>query len=99
MKKFWLILLFMLTTLQSVQAMNIDEFIDKHIAPVSDAIANVIFFPVTICGSKVPMIILWVLFAGIFFTIYFKGIAFWGFKHAIQNVTKKPEKVMMAVEK
>ena len=92
MKKFWLILLFMLTTLQSVHAMNIDEFIDKHIAPVSDAIANVIFFPVTICSSKVPMIILWVLFAGIFFTIYFKGIAVWGFKHAIQNVTKKPEK-------
>ena len=92
MKNFWMILLMMLTTLQSVQAMNVDEFIDKHIAPVSDAIANIIFFPVTICGSKVPMIILWVLFAGIFFTIYFKGIAVWGFKHAIQNVAKKPEK-------
>lgn len=92
MKKFWMILLMMLTTLQSVQAMNVDEFIDKHIAPVSDAIANIIFFPVTICGNKIPMIILWVLFAGIFFTIYFKGIAVWGFKHAIQNVIKKPEK-------
>lgn len=92
MKKIWLLLLMMLTTLQSVQAMNVDEFIDKHIAPVSDAIANIIFFPVTICGSKVPMIILWVLFAGIFFTIYFKGIAVWGFRHALQNVTKKPEK-------
>ncbi len=92
MKKIWMILLMMLTTLQSVQAMNVDEFIDKHIAPVSDAIANIIFFPVTICGNKIPMIILWVLFAGIFFTIYFKGIAVWGFKHAIQNVIKKPEK-------
>ena len=92
MKKIWMILLMMLTTLQSVQAMNVDEFIEKHIAPVSDAIANIIFFPVTICGNKIPMIILWVLFAGIFFTIYFKGIAVWGFKHAIQNVIKKPEK-------
>jgi len=87
-----MILLMMLANLQTVQAMNIDEFIDKHIAPVSDSIANVIFFPVSICGSKVPLIILWVLFAGIFFTIYFKGIAVWGFKHAIRNVASKPQK-------
>ena len=82
----------MLASLQTVQAMNVDEFIDKHIAPVSDSIANIIFFPVSICGNNVPMIILWVLFAGIFFTIYFRGIAVWGFKHAIQNVSSKPQK-------
>lgn len=87
-----MILFMMLASLQTVQAMNVDEFIDKHIAPVSDSIANIIFFPVSICGSDVPMIILWVLFAGIFFTIYFKGIALWGFKHAIKNVTSKPQK-------
>lgn len=91
MIRFWMILCTMLASLQSVQAMNIDEFIDKHIAPVSDAIANIIFFPISICGSKVPLIILWVLFAGIFFTIYFRGIAVWGFKHAIDNVAK-PQK-------
>lgn len=92
MKRFWMFLFMMLTSLQTVQAMNVDEFIDKHIAPVSDSIANIIFFPVSICGNNVPMIILWVLFAGIFFTIYFKGIAIWGFKHAIKNVTSKPQK-------
>lgn len=92
MKKFWMMLCMMLLSgLQAAQAMNIDEFIDKHIAPVSDSIANVIFFPISICGSKVPLIILWVLFAGIFFTIYFRGIAVWGFKHAIDNVAK-PQK-------
>ena len=87
-----MILFMMLASLQTVQAMNVDEFIDKHIAPVSDSIANIIFYPVSICGSDVPLIILWVLFAGIFFTIYFKGIALWGFKHAIKNVTSKPQK-------
>ena len=81
----------LLSGLQAAQAMNIDEFIDKHIAPVSDSIANVIFFPISICGCKVPLIILWVLIAGIFFTIYFRGIAVWGFKHAINNVAK-PQK-------
>ena len=81
----------MLMSLQTAQAMNIDAFIDKHIAPVSDAIAKVIFFSVPLPGGKIPAIILWVLIAGIFFTIYFKGIAVWGFKHAINNVTAKPE--------
>jgi len=91
MKKLWLLLIMMLMSLQTAQAMNIDAFIDKHIAPVSDAIAKVIFFSVPLPGGKIPAIILWVLIAGIFFTIYFKGIAVWGFKHAINNVTAKPE--------
>ena len=77
-----------LMTLQSASAMNVDEFMDKHIAPVSDFVADIIFFPITICGSKVPLIIFWILIAGIFFTIYFRGMAIWGFKHAIEVVTK-----------
>ena len=91
MKKFLMMMFTMLMGLQSVQAMNVDEFIDKNIAPVTDAIANFVFSSVTICGSKVPVIILWILAAGFFFTIYFKGIAIWGFKHAVDHIIKKPE--------
>ena len=61
MKKFLLMMFTMLMGLQSVQAMNVDEFIDKNIAPVTDAIANVVFTSVSICGTKVPLIILWIL--------------------------------------
>jgi hypothetical protein len=81
-----MIMFTMLMTLQKACAMNVDEFMDKHIAPVSDFVANIIFFPITICGSKVPLIIFWILFAGIFFTIYFRGMAIWGFKHAIRGM-------------
>ena len=93
MKKF-LMMLFttMLMTLQSAQAMNVDEFMDKHVAPISDAVAKLIFFPINICGSEVPLIIFWVLIAGFFFTFYFKGISVWGFKHAIDVVAKPAEK-------
>ena len=91
MRKLWMLMLTMLMSLQTAQAMNVDAFIDKHIAPVSDAIARVIFFNVPLPGGKIPAIILWVLIAGIFFTIYFKGIAVWGFKHAINNVAAKPK--------
>ena len=92
MKKLWMLLLTMIMSLQTAQAMNVDAFIDKHIAPISDAVAKVIFFQVPVAGGKIPAIILWVLFAGIFFTIYFKGIALWGLKHAVDNIIKKPEK-------
>ena len=88
MKKFLLTVFTMLISFTSAQAMNIDAFMDNHIAPISDAVARVIFFPITICDSKVPLIIFWVLIAGIFFTLYFKGIAVWGFKHAIDTVSK-----------
>ena len=93
MKKF-LMMLFttMLMTLQSAQAMNVDEFMDKHVAPISDAVAKLIFFPINIFGSEVPLIIFWVLIAGFFFTFYFKGISVWGFKHAIDVVAKPTEK-------
>ena len=91
MKKFFMMLFTMLMGLQSAQAMNVDEFIDKNIAPLTDAIANFVFSSVTLCGTKVPVIILWILAAGFFFTIYFKGIAIWGFKHAVDHIIKKPE--------
>ena len=91
MTRFLMTIFALFMGIQSVFA-SVDEFIDKNIAPISDAVADVIFFPVSIAGGQVPAIILWVLAAGFFFTIYFKGIAIWGFKHAIDNVTAKPEK-------
>lgn len=88
MRKILLVFLTMLFSTVSANAISVDAFMDKHIAPISDAIASFIFFPITIFSAKVPIIIFWILFAGIFFTIYFKGIAIWGFKHAIDIITK-----------
>ena len=91
MKRLWLLMMTLFMSFQTAYAMNVDAFIDKHIAPVSDTLARYIFFNVPLPGGKIPAIILWVLIAGIFFTIYFKGIAVWGFKHAIDNVISKPK--------
>lgn len=88
MKKFLLTLLALLSGMQSAHAVNVDAFMDKYIAPVSDWVASLIFFPINICGSKVPVIIFWILAAGIFFTFYFRGIAIWGFKHALDLIIK-----------
>lgn len=69
-------------------AFNVDAFMDQTVAPVSDAIADIIFTTVPMPGGEIPMIILWILFAGIFFTIYFKGVAVWGLKHAVEQLIK-----------
>ncbi|MBD5402862.1 alanine:cation symporter family protein [bacterium] len=92
MKKFMTFLMLLLSGMQAANAVNVDAFMDKHIAPVSDAVANLIFSPISIAGSKVPLIIFWILIAGIFFTIYLKGVAVWGFKHAIDIIAKPAEK-------
>ena len=46
MKKILWMLFTMLMGLQSAQAMNVDAFIDKNIAPFTDAVDNIIFFPI-----------------------------------------------------
>ena len=91
MKKLFLILSMLILNVQQAFAINIDAIMDEKIAPISDAIAQFIFYPIPICGSKVPLIIFWILFAGIFFTIYLKGVAVWGLKHAVDNVAAKPK--------
>ena len=91
MKKLLLLLSMLMFNIQQASAMNIDKIMDEKIAPISDKIAGLIFYPIHICGSQVPLIIFWILIAGIFFTIYYKGISIWGFKHAIDVVAKPPE--------
>ena len=92
MSKLLAVVIAMLLWTTQAMAMNVDTFIDEKVAPITDAIANVIFFQINFFGTKVPLIIFWILFAGIFFTIYFKGICVWGFKHAIDIVAKPAEK-------
>lgn len=87
--KFLFSLLALIFTAQQCFALNIDQTLEKHVAPISDKIASIIFFPIPVCGTDVPIIIFWIIIAGIFFTIYLRGIAIWGFKHAI-DVLKKP---------
>ena len=82
-------ILTVLFSLQSAYAKPVDQIIDAAVAPVSDVFAKIIFYPVNIFGAEIPITILWILAGGIFFSIYFKGIAFWGFKHALSLLTKK----------
>jgi AGCS family alanine or glycine:cation symporter len=67
-----------------VSAVGVDETINNAIAPLSTAISNFIFFEITVLGSALPLIVLWLIGAAIFFTCYFNFISLKGFKHAFQ---------------
>lgn len=90
MKKLFLILCTFFCTIQQSFAFNVDAQIEKYVAPVSNKIADVMFFPITIFGAQIPVIILWILAAGLFFTLYLNGVAIWGLKHSF-DILKKPK--------
>lgn len=91
MKKIFLTICAFFCTLQQSFAFNLDAQIEKYVCPVSDKVSSVMFFPVNIFGAQVPVIILWILTAGIFFTLYFRGIGLWGLKHSF-DILRKPKK-------
>jgi len=61
---------------------GIDAAIDAAVAPVANAVAGVVFYSV----AGVPLIVVWLVVAAVFFTFYFRFINFRGFRHAIDLV-------------
>lgn len=96
MNKILMFLMIVILGVQRANAVSVDAFMDKYIAPVSDWVANLIFYPIKYNHGdihiQIPIIIFWILFAGLFFTVYFKGIAIWGFKHAVDQIAKPKKK-------
>ena len=82
-------LLFLLTVLSAnaANAMTVNDFVENYVGRITDAIAAFIFTPISIFGAQVPIIILWILSAGIFFTFYLRGIPIWGFKHSLKVIS------------
>lgn len=81
-----LFFVFIMTTGLGAKASAVNDFVENYVAKVTDSIADFIFTPVSIFGVEIPIIILWILFAGIIFTLYFKFIPIWGFKHSISLI-------------
>lgn len=68
---------------------NLDAVIDQFMRPVADAAAGFIFYAVELFGTDVPLIVLWLIGGGVFFTIYLRFINVRGFRHAIDLVRGK----------
>ena len=53
---------------------NFDEKINNFIYPISDAITGLIFWEIRLFQNNLPLIVIWLVVASIFFTLYFKFI-------------------------
>ncbi len=75
---------------------SIDETINHFITPYADALDTFIFYAISIGGVDIPLIVIWLTIAALFFTIYLGFINIRGFRHAIRLVkgdfTKEEDK-------
>ncbi len=67
----------------SANAATLDEIINQVVQPATDLLSAIIFFSVPVFGADVPLIVVWLIFAACYFTIYFGFINIRGFAHAV----------------
>ena len=67
--------------------MTIDQLIDGAMRPVADAVAGVVFFTVPLLGADLPLIVVWLVAGGLFFTLYLRFINVRGFAQALRIVS------------
>ena len=63
---------------------KIDQTIDEALRPIADGLSAFVFFEIPIFGIGVPLIIIWLIFAAAFFTVYFRFLNVRGFGHAVR---------------
>ncbi len=74
--------------------MGVDETVSEYFGPVSDFIVSVVFYSVTVFGAEVSLIVVWLITAAVFFTVWFGFPQVRGLKHSINLVRgrySKPE--------
>ena len=64
-----------------------DQWIDAAIQPVADAVSAFIFASVPLLGADVPLIVVWLVAGGLFFTVYLRFVNVRGFAHALRIVS------------
>ena len=68
----------------TVSASSIDETIDNLVGPLAHGISVLVFYPLPFFGQQFPIVVLLLIVAAAFFTIYFKFLNIRGFRHAIR---------------
>jgi len=57
---------------ESSESMKLDERIESGFAPISKVITDIVFYPITIVGMDVPIVIIILLLGALYFTLYNK---------------------------
>lgn len=71
---------------------TIDQTINSFFEPVANAAAGAIFYAEPVSGYEIKLIVVWLVAASVFFSVYLGFINFRGFKHALCLVCGKDDK-------
>jgi len=63
---------------------QLNDWIDQILRPIADALNKFIFFEISLFGVSFPFIVMWLIVAAVFFTVYFNFLNITGLKHAIR---------------
>ena len=74
-------------TTQPTQTASVDSLINDAVQPVTDAVSGFVFYAISINGTQIPLIVMWLIAGGLFFTLYLRFINIRGFLHACRIVT------------
>ena len=64
-----------------------DQLIDAAIQPIADVVSAFIFASVPLLGADMPLIVVWLVAGGVFFTVYLRFVNVRGFAHALRIVS------------
>ena len=56
---------------------------DAAVRPFADALAALVFFEIEIAGASLPLVVLWLVAGGVYFTLLFRFVNIRGLRHAI----------------
>lgn len=69
--------------------MEIDRIIDNAFEPISNAVASVIFYSVSLLDLEIKLVLVWLVIAALFFTVYFGFMNVRCFVHGIDVLRGK----------
>ncbi len=62
---------------------GIDDRIDAWLSPLGHALGRIVFYEVELGGVGVPLVVAWLVAAGVYFTLRLRFVAVTGFRHAL----------------
>ncbi len=72
---------------------KINASVNEVMKPVTEAVESLVFYSFEIGDNSIPFVLVWLIIAALFFTVYFKFINISGFKHAVKLVAGKYDKL------
>jgi alanine or glycine:cation symporter, AGCS family len=72
--------------------MELDQKIESLVKPISEFFTEIIFVSVSLQNNSLPLVVIWLVFASLFFTLYFRFINIRAFKRAVLVAIGKYDK-------